>query len=82
MRQKSALLFAASWLVVRLRIALLSTQAMMQNLWQKPGIILVASSQKTYPEDFWLWDGTQLHFMHLKSNETDLSVRSFEMSSN
>ncbi len=82
MKQKSALFFAASWLVVRLRLALLSTKGLMQNLWQKPGVILVAPRQEFHSEDSWRWDGARLHFMHLKSNETELKIRSFEMSNN
>lgn len=82
MKQKSALFIAASWLVVRLRLALLSTRSLMQNLWQKPGTILVAPRQKAHAPDVWRWDGERLHFIYWNAGETAVQFRSFETSNN
>ena len=77
MKQKSVLLLAASWLVMRLRLALLSTQGVMADLWQNPGVILVAPRDTAIAEGAWRWDGARIHFMHLEPDDAGIAIRSF-----
>jgi hypothetical protein len=82
MRQKGVLFFVASWLVVRLRLALLSTKSLLPHLPLKSGIILVAKRREIHTEDSWRWDGARLHFIHLENEDMRLQIRSFESSNN
>ncbi len=83
MKQKSVLFLAASWLVVRLRLALLSTKSLVANLRQKPGVILIVPRHAAMAEHGWRWDGTRIHCIHIEPEHANIQVRSFpEMSSN
>jgi hypothetical protein len=61
MKQKSRLLFIASWLVLRLRWSLIFLQKSLSNAgaprwWAKPGIILYTRQPKRFPLDCWSFD--------------------------
>jgi hypothetical protein len=83
MKQKSLIFFAASWLVVRLRLALISTKSLMANLGQSHEVILVSPRDQHFGAGAWRWDGTRLHHLHLEHDLTALQIRSLsEMESN
>jgi len=83
MKQKGLLFLAASWLVVRLRLALLSTKSLVVNLWQKPGVILIAPRHDAMSEGGWRCDGARIYFIHIEPENAKIQVCSFpEMSSN
>jgi hypothetical protein len=77
MKQRSLLVLTASWLVVRLRLALLSTKSLMADLWQKPGIITVSPRREPFGAGTWRWDGARLHYLHIDHDNTALQVCSF-----
>jgi hypothetical protein len=77
MRRKSVLLLAASWLVVRLRLALFSSRAALHDLLHAPQVLLVTRRQDPHRAGEWFSDGARLHFIHHHEPEQRLHVRSF-----
>lgn len=77
MRQKSVLLLVTSWLVVRLRLALLSSRVVLRDLLHVPEVLLVTRRQDPHHAGEWFCDGTRLHFIHVHEQEERLHVRSF-----
>ncbi len=77
MRKKSVLLLAASWLVVRLRLALLSSRVALRELLHVPEVLLVTRRQDPHHADEWFCDGARLHFIQHHAREERLHVRSF-----
>ncbi|MGH7495839.1 MAG: hypothetical protein ACREOO_26065 [bacterium] len=83
MKQKSLIFFAASWLVVRLRLALISTKSLMANLGQSHEVILVSPRHEHFGAGTWRWVGARLYHLHLEHDPTALHVRPLsEMESN
>jgi len=69
MKQKSRLLFIASWLVLRLRWSLIFLQKSLSNAdaprwWAKPGIILYTRRQKRLPLDCWSFDENRRAYVY------------------
>ncbi len=77
MRQKSVLLFAASWLVVRLRLALLSSRVVLREMVHEPEVLLVTRRQDPHNAGNWFSEGSRLHFIHLHEEEPRIHIRSF-----
>ncbi len=77
MRQKSVLLLAASWLVVRLRLALLSSRVILREWVNEPEVLLVTRRQDPHNAGNWFADGARPHFIHLQEDEQRIHVRSF-----
>lgn len=77
MRQKSVLLLAASWLVVRLRLALLSSRVALRDLLHAPEVLLVTRRQDPHHTGEWCSDGTRVHFIHHHEQDKRLHVRTF-----
>lgn len=76
MAQKSFVLLIASWLVVRLRIGLLSTQLSLQRFLNQPAIFLVARRESPFAEGCWLLADQRLHFMSLSPSPETIEIRS------
>lgn len=76
MAQKSFVLLIASWLVVRLRIGLLSTRLSVQGFLNQPAIFLVSRRESPFAEGCWLLTGQRLHFMSLSSPPETIEIRS------
>ena len=77
MRQKSVLLLAASGLVLRLRLALLSSHVALRDLMRAPEVLLVTRRQEPRHAGEWFCDGARLHFLHHNEQEQCLHVCSF-----
>jgi len=83
MKQRSVLFFAASWLVVRLRVALLSTRGLVTRVWEKSGVILVAPREEPLASGSWHWQGERLHHLNMARGNMKMRVLSFsELESN
>ena len=77
MRQKSVLLLAASWLVVRLRLALLSSRVVLREALHAPHVLLVTRRQDPHHAGNWFADGTRLHYLFQHEEEPRVQVRAF-----
>ncbi len=77
MRQKSVMLLIASWLVVRLRLALLSSRVVLREVLLAPEVLLVTRRLDPHQAGNWFSDGTRLHFIQHHEEEQRLHVRSF-----
>ncbi|MDZ7362756.1 MAG: hypothetical protein ONB46_18815 [candidate division KSB1 bacterium] len=69
MKQKSRLLFIASWLVLQLRWSLIFLQKSLSNAgatrwWAKPGIILYTRRQKRFPLGCWSFDENRQAYIY------------------
>ncbi len=76
MAQKSYVLLIASWLVVRLRLGLLSTRLSLQRFLNQPVIFLVARRESPFVEGRWLLADQRLHFMSLSPPPETIEIRS------
>lgn len=76
MPQKSFVVFIASWLVVRLRLGLLSTRLTLQRFFNQPPVILVTRRARPFPEGRWVMAGEQLHFLSISRPPETIEVRS------
>lgn len=77
MRQKSLLLLAASWLVVRLRLALLTAHSSPRDTLNAPEVLLVSRHEDFYRAGTWFTTAARLHFMHENDKQQCIQVRSF-----
>ncbi len=76
MAQKSFVLLIASWLVVRLRLGLLSTRLSLQRFLNQPAIFLVVRRESPFAEGRWLLADQRLHFISLSPSAETIEIRS------
>lgn len=81
MARKGFVLFAASWLVVRLRVGILSTKLTLERFFNQPPAILVSRRASLYPDGSWVITGEQLHFFSITAPPEIIEVRSLEQPS-
>jgi hypothetical protein len=79
MKQKSRLLFVASWLVLRLHwsLALLHSSvahAWLKRSWTKPGVILFSRQPQRYPTDRWHFDGRRSVYLYSDHSTSALHI--------
>lgn len=78
MTRKGFVLLAASWLVVRLRVGILSTKLTLERFFNQPPAILVSRRTSPYLEGCWVITGEQLHFFSVSAPPETIEVRSLE----
>lgn len=77
MRQKSLLWLVASWLIVRLRVALLSVRSSPRDTLNVPEVLLVSRREDPYHAGIWIAYDQRLHFMHEHEKKQQIHVQSF-----
>lgn len=80
MAHKSFVVFIASWLVVRLRLGILSTRLTLQRFFNQPPVILVARRARPFSEGQWVVADEQLHFLSISTPPATIEVRSLPRS--
>jgi hypothetical protein len=80
MKQKSRILFVASWLVIRLRwsltrLWLTASDPAWQRLWSQPGIVLFARRHSRFPIDRWIFDRERSAYLYSAQSDEPLRLR-------
>jgi len=75
MKQKSLIFLVASWLVVRLRMSILTSRLVLHHLLIQPAIILVARRENRLPAERWIFDQERAHIVVMSSSHEPIHVR-------